>query len=97
MSYLMIVHYDLLAICYSTSTRNNLLECANGKFAKKWNGCIDQDSFRIRCPRGMFPCNDLATNGKEFRCSRNCVPHGGLKSCKGNIVYIFYVCLVCNV
>ena len=92
----MIIYDDLLGICYSTSTSNDLLECANGNFAGIWNGCINQGSVRVRCPQGHFPCNDLAGNGLEFSCWFDCADHGGLKMCQGNIVYIFCMCLVCN-
>ena len=82
---LIIIHYDLLGICYSTSTSNDLLECANGNFAEKWNGCIDQGSARIRCPQGYFPCNALTETGVEFSCWNDCASHGGQKICQGNI------------
>ena len=88
----MIIHYDLIAICYSTSTSNDQLECANGNFGEQWNGCIDQGSVRVRCPQGFFPCNDFAVNGIEFSCFKNCANRGGLKTCQGNIFYISCIC-----
>ena len=93
---LMIIQYDLLGgFCHSLSTSNDMLECANGEFGEQWNGCLDQNSFRVRCPQGYFPCNNLAGNGIEFSCFKDCANNGGLKKCKGNIVYIFCDCLIC--
>ena len=57
------------------------LECANGKFGEKWDGCIDQGSVRVRCPKGTLPCNELAINGKEFSCHPSCENYGGDKYC----------------
>merc|ERR1719186_2057886 len=67
--------------CFAESTGNNKLECENGKFGKIWEGCIDQGSIRVRCPRRTKPCNDAARNGKEFSCYGNCKNHGGDKKC----------------
>ena len=60
---------------------NSGLECANGNFAASWDGCLDQGSVRIRCPRDYFPCNDLSGNRIEFGCWENCTGHGGVKDC----------------
>ena len=85
----MIIHYVLSEICYSNSTTNEKLQCADGDFAPKWNGCINQDSYRVRCPTNTFPCNDLAGNGIEFSCHNDCADHGGRKTCQeGNIFYL---------
>ena len=68
-------------VCYSKSTENESMECANGKFGLHWNGCIDQDSVRIRCPKGSVPCNEAAITGEAFTCYRDCSKHGGRKNC----------------
>ena len=75
-------------ICYYTSTTNEQLQCANGNFAPQWDGCINEDSVRARCPINKFPCNDLAGNGIEFSCHNDCTDHGGNKTCQGNIFYL---------
>jgi len=67
--------------CYVTSTNDNMMECANGQFGRKWNGCVGQDSVRVRCPHNYLPCNDLARNGIEFGCWFDCTNHGGVKGC----------------
>ena len=71
--------------CYSTSNVNSLasngLECANGNSVSSWNGCVEQGSVRVRCPKDQMPCNDLAGNGIEFSCWHDCKGHGGLKNC----------------
>ena len=71
--------------CYATSSVNilseNGLECANGNFVSSWNGCIDQGSFRVRCPKEYFPCNGISYNGKEFACKHDCTQFGGFKHC----------------
>ena len=73
------------AECYVTASVNTLwnngLECANGNTVSKWNGCIDQGSVRVRCPKDHLPCNDLAGNGIEFGCWNGCTGHGGVKDC----------------
>ena len=72
----------LADICFSTPTNSTkLLECANGNIATKWDGCIKQNSLRVRCPKNHLPCNDLARNGKEFSCFADCSAHGGVKNC----------------
>ena len=75
----------IFADCYATASVNTLanngLECANGNFVASWNGCIDQGSVRVRCPKGNVPCNDLAENGIEFRCWNDCTGYGGVKDC----------------
>jgi len=68
-------------VCNATSTKTNLMECANGKFGKIWAGCINQGSVRVRCPKDHIPCNDLAENGLEFSCFNDCQTHGGRKAC----------------
>ena len=79
-------------LCYLPSTANvlsnNGLECANGEFVATWDGCMEQESFRIRCPKEFFPCKDLADNRVEFGCWKDCTGHGGYKDClrKGIIV-----------
>ena len=73
--------------CYATENlfqQTNSLECANGKFGEKWDGCIDQGSVRVRCSKGTLPCNELATNGKEFSCRPSCENYGGDKKCSLN-------------
>jgi len=71
--------------CYASSTgillENSGLECANGDFVDTWNGCRAKGSFRVRCPENYFPCNNLANNGEEFRCMKDCTDDGGLKEC----------------
>ena len=70
--------------CYSSSTNNKSMECANGNYVdilKGWNGCIHQGSLRVRCPKGNFPCNKLAGNGVEFSCWPDCSTQGGRKEC----------------
>ena len=90
----MITHLciDNVAIeCHATASVdtlvNNGLECANGNFVARWNGCIDQGSVRIRCPKKQCPCNDIGGNG-EFRCRKDCTKYGGLRNCltKGNFI-----------
>ena len=95
----MITHLciDNVAIeCYATASVNTLvnngLECANGNFVANWNGCIDQGSVRVRCPKAHLPCNDLAGNGTEFSCWNDCATHGGIKDCfaEGTFNYRIY-------
>ena len=86
----------IIADCFSTASVNTLvnngLECANGIFVARWNGCIDQGSVRVRCPKAHFPCNDLASNGTEFSCWNDCTTHGGIKDCfaEGTFIYRIY-------
>ena len=82
----MIIYYDLLGynseeICDMFSTDNDKLFCENGDYAKKWNGCIEQGSKRLKCPLGYIACNDHADNGIEFKCEPDCTNHGGNKKC----------------
>ena len=63
-----------------------ILECANGNFAKGWNGCLEQGSVRVRCPKDHVPCNDLSSNGIDFSCWYSCTSHGGLKECLNDSV-----------
>ena len=73
---------DLAVTCYAKSTNSTeLLECANGNFAKLWNGCIHQGSKRVRCPKATFPCNSPPGNGEHFTCFENCSENGGRKEC----------------
>ena len=71
--------------CYAASSDNvllnNGLECANGNFVASWDGCIDQGSLRVRCPKDFIPCNDLARNEQEFTCRYDCTDHGGRRDC----------------
>ena len=82
----------MLLGCYLTPGANSLtnsgLECANGNYVSSWNGCINQDSVRVRCPKDHFPCNDLAGNGIEFSCWHNCTGHGGVKECLAEGIYV---------
>ena len=66
---------------------DNGLECANGNFVDTWNGCVDQGSVRIRCPKKQFPCNDIGGNG-EFRCRKDCTEYGGLRNCLTKGIFI---------
>ena len=81
-----VCHLIIVAVeCYVTASVNTLwnngLECANGNTVSKWNGCIDQGSVRVRCPKDHLPCNDLAGNGIEFGCWHDCTGHGGVRVC----------------
>jgi len=67
--------------CYSVPSTSEQLECANGKMGDRWDGCIDQGSVRVRCPKGHYPCNELRNNGKEFKCSTTCEKQGGKREC----------------
>ena len=71
--------------CYAAASvhklSNNGLECANGHFVSSWNGCVKLGSARVRCPKDLMPCNDLAGNGIEFSCWKDCIGHGGVKDC----------------
>ena len=51
------------------------------KLAEKWEGCINQGSRRVRCPKGTHPCNSRVNNGKEFSCFEDCSENGGRKEC----------------
>ena len=57
------------------------MECANGNIGKNWDGCTNQTSVRVRCPKGKMPCNNLISSEKEFICSKDCTSHGGVKEC----------------
>ena len=83
---------DCFAIASVNTLVNNGLECANGNFVANWNGCIDQGSVRVRCPKAHLPCNDLAGNGTEFSCWNDCATHGGIKDCfaEGTFNYRIY-------
>ena len=70
--------------CYTPSTHINMMECENGNVGEKWGGCTDQDSVRVRCPKGTMPCNGLTNDKKEFRCMENCEKYkrdGGERTC----------------
>ena len=66
------------------------MECANGKMGTKGDGCLNQNSFRVRCPKDNLPCNDLAKNGKEFSCHKDCSTHGGVKECFGDGIMKYF-------
>ena len=66
-----------------------MLECANGEFVTGWDGCINQGSIRVRCPKDSFPCNDLRSNGVEFLCADNCRNYGGRKDCSNDSIIRF--------
>ena len=36
------------------------------------DGCVDDGSVRIQCPKNYYPCNYLRSNGKEFQCRKDC-------------------------
>ena len=73
--------YWLGPICYAASLNIDKLECANGNLVDQRDGCLKQNSFRVRCPKNKFPCNELAVNKKEFGCHFDCSNHGGVKDC----------------
>ena len=83
---------NIVLDCYPTSGANSLtnngLECANGNYVSSWNGCINQDSVRVRCPKDHIPCNDLAGNGIEFGCWYDCTGHGGVRECSEEGIYV---------
>ena len=75
------IQFQLGPICYAESTNVGQLECANGNLGDTWDGCLHQNSVRVRCPKNNFPCNAVATNKQEFKCKADCSEHGGIKEC----------------
>ena len=79
--------------CFATprsSGGSKELRCANGELGSGWNGCVNQDSARIQCPKGHYPCNSLrGVNGHgsidhpEFVCSTKCKDSDRAKDCTG--------------
>ena len=76
-----IIQNRLGPTCYAASLNIDKLECANGNLGNLWDGCMKQNSLRVRCPKDKFPCNELAGNKKEFSCYFDCSNHGGVKEC----------------
>ena len=68
-------------LCIGIPREDNLLLCADGNTAEKWNGCYERESYRIQCPNGYYPCNNLRDNSVEFVCGTDCSANDGKRVC----------------
>jgi len=67
--------------CIGEPRDDDKLLCADGKTGSLWDGCVARGSFRVQCPRGYYPCNQLKANGKVFHCDTSCQEYGGKRNC----------------
>merc|ERR1719320_1567075 len=67
--------------CIGEPRDDDKLLFADGKTGSLWDGCVARGSFRVQCPRGYYPCNQLKANGKVFHCDTSCQGYGGKRNC----------------
>ena len=82
--------------------KKDQLECANGDFADivdgDWNGCLEKNSYRFRCPYPYIPCQQMReVDGEEtldFWCDEDCSNYGGKrKTSNGGKMHIYILLL----
>ena len=73
-----------------SSGESNELRCANGDLESGWDGCQDEESVRIQCPKGNYPCNGLRGTAEypEFKCDESCSTSDRAMQCQGIVKHI---------
>ena len=79
--------------CYATprsSGGSKELRCANGDLESDWDGCVDEESVRIQCPKDTYPCNGLRGTAEypEFMCNEGCATSDRAMQCQGIMWHI---------
>merc|ERR1712060_232587 len=78
------LHLDKDLPCVWTPYDSDKYVCLNGVETDHEDGCIEMGSTRVQCPKGLYPCEKLRSNGEEFQCSRKCTSTitSGRRSCQ---------------